>query len=235
MPDKVLPNPPRVKRAPASIGEANGHALDEVDRCDEPSANYEDDEFEDDETSRPVTPVTSPSSTTKGEKLRSSKSTSKVSAANGKPTTKPMQHGEVRKVTAPETMSVEDSKRSGAKGRGIATSMRHREIKKLIVPDAAIADDEMRSGKWSMQLWIEAAGVHRVVTAAMHAAMMTREGCEEMDPYDALKFVKGLRGRGDLHELLGLVREALFEGLVDLMSEHVEKLQTNVDDASTGA
>ena len=99
---------------------------------------------------------------------------------------------------------------------------------RLALPKA-MSDEDTLKGKWNMLLWIEGAGLHRIITAAMMHALSAKRPTASEDPDEALNCLKALRGREELAALLHTVEKALFEGIVDGLWSHVDKVQRAVD------
>ena len=82
-------------------------------------------------------------------------------------------------------------------------------------------DEPEKSDKWSLVSWLQGAGVHRAVAAALLRAMAHRGVADSPDA--AIDFLRGL----DRAVLDGLLRtEGLIEAIGDVVWQGIEKLKT---------
>ena len=88
---------------------------------------------------------------------------------------------------------------------------------------AAVEQDEA-TDKWDLVAWVESAGVHRVIAAALKRGLITQHGVDE-DAFgdQALACVRGLNSREELAKLLRTT--ALIEGITDIVWSSVQNLQ----------
>ena len=80
-------------------------------------------------------------------------------------------------------------------------------------------DDAATSDKWSLSKWVRGAGVHRVLAAALQAAVAAHAQSAD----GALCYLRGLKGRSELQRLLAT--RPVAEALVDVLWKEVQALQ----------